>query len=104
MAEKKFETLQTMHGEYKTTFNRTYRERKPWTPANPKHILSFMPGTVEEFKVKVGSKVAKGSVLMVFRAMKMNNNILSPVDGKVKSINVAVGENIPKDTVMMEIE
>lgn len=103
MSKVKYDILQTRHGEFKTTLNRAFLARKPWKPANPNHILSFMPGTVEELKVKKGDKVKAGEILMVFRAMKMKNNILSPVTGKVKSINVSAGDNIPKDTVMIEI-
>lgn len=62
-----------------------------------------MPGTVERIEVKEGQKVKEGDKLMVFRAMKMNNNILSPVSGKVKLINVSPGDNIPKDHLMIEI-
>lgn len=63
-----------------------------------------MPGTVERIDVKPGEKVREGQRLLVFRAMKMNNNILSPVAGRVKSIGVEPGVNIPKDHVMIEIE
>lgn len=104
MTDKKYDIIATSSGEYKTTLNRTYRERKPWQPVNPNEVRSFMPGTVEQIDVKVGDKVKEGQRLMVFRAMKMNNNILSPAAGRVKSITVETGINIPKDHVMIEIE
>lgn len=96
--------LYTESGAYQTEFNTMFMQRKPWKPENPKHILSFMPGTVEEIKTKVGEKVEEGDVLMIFRAMKMNNNMLAPVSGKVKAINVTEGENVHKNTVMIELD
>lgn len=104
MTKEKLDKVCTASGCYETTLNKMYLNRKPWHPVNVNHILSFMPGTVEEFKVKVGDKVKKGDHLMVFRAMKMSNNMLSPVDGKVKAINVKVGENLPKNALMIELE
>lgn len=91
-------------GAYQTTFNKMFMQRKPWEPVNPKHILSFMPGTVEKIMVKRGDKVAEGDALLIFRAMKMSNNMMSPVSGKIVAINVSEGENVPKNTLMIEIE
>lgn len=102
--KKKYETLHIESGDYETTLNRTYLSRKPWEKEDPNKILSFMPGTVEKLNVKKGSKVKQGEVMMVFRAMKMNNNILAPFDAKVKSINVSEGDNLPKNAVMLELE
>lgn len=99
-----YHVVETRSGHFYTTLNRMYVNRKPWQPRNPKHILSFMPGTIEEVKVKKGDKVSEGDSLMIFRAMKMNNNIVAPMDGKIKAVNVKKGENIPKNTVMIEIE
>ncbi len=104
MSEKNYEILATESGDFKTTFNKAYLNRKKWEPANPKHILSFMPGSVVEYRVKVGDKVKKGDCLMTFRAMKMNNNVLSPRDGVVKKIDAEVGANVPKDTLLIEFE
>ena len=103
MSETKYDIIRTVSGDYKTTLNKMFRSRKPWKAVNPNHILSFMPGTVEEIKVKAGDAVKQGQPLMVYRAMKMNNVMLSPVAGKVKRINVSVGENLPKDALMIEI-
>ena len=99
----KYEIIKTVSGDYKTTLNKMYLTRKPYEPLNPKHILSFMPGTVEKINVKKGEAVKEGQSLLIFRAMKMNNNILAPMDGKVKSINVKEGDNLSKNAVMIEL-
>ncbi len=105
MAENKtYDTVRTMHGTFHTTLNKKFMARKPWRKVNPNHVLSFMPGMVLAFDVKVGDKVKKGDQLMLFRAMKMDNRILSPVDGAVKAIHVAEGVNVAKNTLMIELE
>lgn len=104
MSKTKYDILEIDGGSYQTTLNRKYNERKGWKATNPKHVLSFMPGTVEEIEVKVGDKVKLGEELMTFRAMKMSNNILSPINGTIKKINVKSGDNVPKDEVMIELE
>ena len=104
MPEKKYDTIGTSSGTYYTTYNKTYLNRKPWQRDNPKHILSFMPGTVEKILVKPGQAVKEGEIILVFRAMKMMNNILAPMTGKIKSVNATEGVSIPKGTIMVEME
>ena len=104
MSKTEYDILEIGDGSYKTTLSRKFNERKEWKATNPKHVLSFMPGTVEQIEVKVGDAVKKGEELMTFRAMKMSNNILSPIDGTIKTINVKSGDNVPKDEVMIELE
>lgn len=87
----------------KSAAGRKYIKQETWISVEIGTVLSFMPGTVEDIKVKKGDKVRQGDLLMIFKAMKMNNRILSPVDGVVKNINVAKGDNLPKNTVMIEI-
>ncbi len=96
--------LKLLSGEYKTTLNKMYEARSPWSEENAGLVRAFMPGTVEEVLVKKGAKVKEGDVLLIFRAMKMSNRMLAPVSGKVKVIEAKVGENVPKGTVLIEIE
>ncbi|MCC8089698.1 MAG: acetyl-CoA carboxylase biotin carboxyl carrier protein subunit [Rikenellaceae bacterium] len=106
MSNKKmsYDKIVTINGTYPTTLNEMYRRRKSWVPANPKHLLSYIPGTVVSIGVKVGQKVEKGEELMVFKAMKMNNRIKSPMDGTIKSILIKKDESVPKGTLMIEFE
>ena len=71
---------------------------------NPKHIKSFLPGTIVEVKTTVGSAVKKGDILIIFDAMKMHNRIISTVDGVVKSITVKQHDKVPKDFIMIELD
>ncbi len=95
--------LKLLSGTYKTTLNKMFTMRRPWHAVNPGLVQAFMPGTVEEIKVKEGDTVKDGDVLLIFRAMKMSNRMLSPVAGKVAKIGVEVGENVPKGTILIEI-
>ena len=45
-----------------------------------------------------------GDLLIVFKAMKMNNNIKATFAGKVKKIDVKEGDNIPNHALMIEME
>ena len=101
---EKLETLKLYSGDYKTELNRYHRGRKKWEPANPKLVVSFMPGNVVEYKVKAGERVRAGDTLLLFRAMKMNNIIKAPVDGVVKALGAEPGANIPKNAVLVEFE
>ncbi len=95
--------LKLMSGSYETTINKMFARRHPWHEKNPGLVKAFMPGTVEEIRVKEGDKVKEGDVLIIFRAMKMSNRMLSPVAGTVKKIGATIGENVPKGTELVEI-
>ncbi len=105
MENKEYDILQTMHGSYKTILSRKYiMTRKPWVPDDPKVIKSHIPGTIVEIRVKEGDKVKAGDIMILFRAMKMNNNIKAKEDGVIKKVLVKEGENIPSHTAMIEME
>ncbi len=102
MSEKK--TVTTEHGTFETESLGKYADRKKWEPKNPKYVYSFIPGTIVELMVKEGDKVKAGDSLMLFKAMKMDNNILAEFDGTIKKIDVKVGDSVPKGVVMIEFE
>jgi len=89
---------------YKTRLTRKFMMRKFYEPLDPKKILSFIPGTIQEVKVKVGDKVKEGDTLLVLESMKMYNLMKAPQKGIVKKINVHIGEQIPKSYLIMEFE
>ena len=63
-----------------------------------------MPGTIVSVNVTEGQSVKKGDVLVVFEAMKMENEIQSPQDGKVASVLCAKGENKESGAVLLTLE
>ena len=57
-------------------------------------ISAPLPGTVLELKVAVGQTVAKGQVLLIIEAMKMENEIFAPRDGTVSQVTCEKGGNV----------
>jgi biotin carboxyl carrier protein len=89
---------------YKTRISKKFQNRIPYRPADPKIILSFIPGTVLDILIKPGQSVAKDDDLMILDAMKMQNKLKCIMDGKIKSIAVKKGDKVSKGTVLLELE
>lgn len=89
---------------YQTRISKKFENRKPYQPADPKIILSFIPGTVLEIYIIPGQDVKKGDILMILDAMKMKNKLKCAMDGRVKSIAVVKGAKVSKGTVLLELE
>lgn len=97
-------TLIIHGGKYKTQLSVKFGNRKVWQKPNPRHVLSFIPGTIREVNVAEGDKVTKGDQLLVLEAMKMLNRIEAPINGVISKIYVEVDERIPKGKLMLEFE
>ncbi|MEI6047498.1 MAG: acetyl-CoA carboxylase biotin carboxyl carrier protein subunit [Bacteroidota bacterium] len=89
---------------YKTRISNKFLNRKPYRPADPRVILSFIPGTVLDIMIETGQIVNKGDDLMILDAMKMQNRLKCSMDGKVKTISVKKGDKVSKGTVLLELE
>lgn len=89
---------------YQTRISNRFKNRISYQPADPKKILSFIPGTVLEIFVSPGQNVKKGELLLILDAMKMQNRLKSPVDGKIKSIVAKQGDRVPKGAMLIELE
>ena len=57
-------------------------------------VTAPMPGKILGIKAEPGKAVAKGEVIIILEAMKMENEIVAPSDGTVASINVSVGDAV----------
>ena len=88
---------------YQTRISDKFENRKHYQPADPKIILSFIPGTVLEIFIELDQTVKKGEILMILDAMKMQNKLKANMDGKVKSIAVNKGDKVSKGTVLLEL-
>ena len=64
-------------------------------------VKAPMPGNILKVNVKAGDKVAKGAVVAVLEAMKMENEIFAPEDGTVVSVEVAQGTAVTADQVLI---
>lgn len=88
---------------YRTRLSRRFLNRKPYAPADPKIITSFIPGTVLDILVSQGQEVKEGDELMVLDAMKMQNMLLSPVTGTIGEIFVARGDRVSKGSILIRM-
>ena len=103
MDKEEFKTLNINTTLYHTRLSRKFENRKPYIPANPFIVASFIPGTILELLVKEGQDVEPGEDLLVLDAMKMQNRLKSPVKGRVKKIFVNCGDKVARGTVLVEL-
>ena len=75
----------------------------PAAPAGGTVITCPMPGTIIDIKVAAGDAVAEGQILVVFEAMKMENEIVAPCAGTVASINVNKGDSVDSGSVLLSL-
>ncbi len=66
-------------------------------------IRSAMNGVVKEILVQENARVEAGQKVMVFEAMKMESDLVSPRSGTVSGIKVKVGETVDSDVLLMTI-
>ena len=66
-------------------------------------VKSPMQGVIRMIKVKKGDKVQKGDVLLIFEAMKMENEILANVSGTIEEIIVSEGTNVNSNDPLLVI-
>ena len=67
-------------------------------------INAPMPGNVLNVMVKAGDKVAKGDVLLVLEAMKMENEIMAPHDGTILGVHVTKGESVDSGKLLVSMQ
>jgi pyruvate carboxylase subunit B len=63
-----------------------------------------MGGRIIEVNVKAGDKVSKGKVLLVYEAMKMENDVVAEKDAVVKRVFVKPDDVVGTDAVLIEFE
>jgi len=88
---------------YTTRLSRKFLGRKPWSPADPGSVVSYIPGTVLDILVKEGQAVKKGEDLIILEAMKMQNEINASCNGVIRKIHVSPGQSIMQDELLVEI-
>ena len=63
-----------------------------------------MGGRIVEINVKPGDAVKKGQVVMVYEAMKMENDLEAPKDTVIKRIFVTPDQVVGTDDLLIEFE
>lgn len=67
-------------------------------------VTAPMPGLVVSVSAEVGATVAKGDVIAVLEAMKMQHQIEAPLDGVITEIAATAGAQIRSGDLMFEME
>jgi biotin carboxyl carrier protein len=67
-------------------------------------VTAIMPGKIIRLLVGEGDQVAKGDVVCILEAMKMENELKAPKVGMVKTLYVQPGQDVEMGTVLAEIE
>jgi propionyl-CoA carboxylase alpha chain len=67
-------------------------------------LLAPMPANVVSVAVTDGQRVAKGDVIVVLEAMKMQHTITAPADGTVTGLSVTAGAQVESGTVLARLE
>jgi 3-methylcrotonyl-CoA carboxylase alpha subunit len=67
-------------------------------------IRAPMPGLVKRLTAVAGAAVAKGEVLAVLEAMKMEHALTAPRDGVVAEVHVAQGAQVTDGTLLLALE
>lgn len=75
----------------------------PAGDANGFKAVAPLPGTIMQIFVNVGDQVKRGDKILMYEAMKMENNFLAEVDGEIKDIKVRVGDNVLQGAVLVVI-
>lgn len=69
--------------------------------AGASDVTCPMPGTIVDIKVKVGDAVKAGDVLVIFEAMKMENEIQAAADGTVAAVYVNKGDSVESGQALL---
>lgn len=63
-----------------------------------------MPGQVKAVHVNPGQQVAKGQVLLVLEAMKMEIRLQAPFDGLIASVDAQVGQTVEREQILVKVQ
>ena len=78
--------------------------KEPEEPVTGPTLVSPMGGRIISISVKPGDTVKKGDLLLVYEAMKMENDVTSDKDAKVKRVFVKPDDVVATDQVLIEFE
>jgi acetyl-CoA carboxylase biotin carboxylase subunit len=77
--------------------------RKP-RAADPTRIVAPVSGLVRIVEVQPGDMVAKGQMVAMIEAMKMENALVAQMDGRIVVIHAVAGEQVRAGDLVAEIE
>ncbi len=67
-------------------------------------LTAPMPGQVKAVNINPGDHVAKGQVLLVLEAMKMEIRVQAPFDGLISTLNARVGQTVEREQLLVKLQ
>ena len=95
--------LFTAQGQQRFTVHDPVGESEQAT-ADAGSLLAPMPGRIVATLVEPGSKVSRGTPLVVLEAMKMEHTLAAPADGTVHGYRAKAGEQVGDGAVLVDFE
>lgn len=74
------------------------------TDDRAEQIRAPMPGLVQSLPAKPGQAVAKGDILIVLEAMKMEHSLSAPAAGTVARLHIKQGQQVDDGALLVELE
>ena len=83
-------------------------QQKPRFPdtsldGNTGGLTAPMPGSVLATEVAAGASVAKGDLLLIMEAMKMEHRITAPRNGVIDAVHVSVGDQVDNGQLLVSM-
>ena len=75
----------------------------PAPAANGSAVVSPMPGSILDVRVKPGDAVAEGQVVVTLEAMKMEIEVKAESAGVVSAVNVKKGDMVESGSVLVTL-
>lgn len=73
-------------------------------PGGRAEVTAPMPGKVVKLLVSAGESVEAGQGVLLFEAMKMQNEIRSPVAGSIVTLSVQEGQAVESRELLFEVD
>ena len=77
---------------------------EPARPGTKGALVAPMPGRVLSTHAEVGEEVARGQLLVIVEAMKMEHRITAPVAGTVREVRVTAGSQVASGDLLVAID
>lgn len=66
-------------------------------------VKAPLPGNILQVVKKTGDEVKKGELVLIYEAMKMENQVLAEKDGSIGEMKVSTGDAVLQGDVLFEI-
>ena len=76
----------------------------PGTDVKAGSLIAPMPGKVIDLRVKKGSKVKAGEILVILEAMKMEHSIKASEDGVISELHVTKDDQVENGAILMVMD